>query len=86
MSAAFGLFFGFVNCYELLAFMGIGFETHGAISAIILVASLPTLIVLWWFRTHDTRQQIQKTQENINANLFGMYLKMLRSERKKSAC
>ena len=31
----------------------------------LLVMSLPVLLVLWWFRTYDTRQQIEKTQEQI---------------------
>ncbi len=31
----------------------------------IILLSVPVLLALWWFRTHDTRQQIAKAQEQI---------------------
>ena len=35
------------------------------VSIALLVISLPVLLVLWWFRTHDTREQISKAEEQI---------------------
>ena len=35
----------------------------------LLVMSLPVLLVLWWFRTYDTRQQIEKSQQQVEASV-----------------
>ena len=35
----------------------------------LLVMSLPVLLALWWFRTFDTRQQIDKAEEQIGASI-----------------
>ena len=35
----------------------------------LLVMSLPVLLALWWFRTHDTREQIDKAEQQIDASL-----------------
>lgn len=39
-----------------------------------VLASLPTLGFLWGFRTTDIQDQIQKTKETTNVNLFGQAL------------
>ena len=36
----------------------------------ILIFSLPVIALLWIFRTHDTREQIQETRENTNTQIF----------------
>ena len=35
----------------------------------LLVISLPVLLVLWWFRTYDTREQIKKAEQQIDASI-----------------
>ena len=35
----------------------------------LLVMSLPVLLALWWFRTHDTREQIKKAEQQIDASI-----------------
>ncbi|CAJ2376016.1 MAG: hypothetical protein IBGAMO2_180002 [Arenicellales bacterium IbO2] len=38
----------------------------------VIILGLPAVTTLWWFRTHDTLEQIQKTKESTDVNiLFG---------------
>ncbi len=46
------------------------------------VTSIPILFILWFFRTHDTREQITKTQENINTSLFNKGVDLITTEDK----
>lgn len=50
-------------------------------SLMFLALSLPTLFFLWLFRTHDTREQIAKTQEQINMSLYTEALNILRNRK-----
>ena len=43
----------------------------------LLVSTIPTLTLLWFFRTHDTREAIQKTEENINSNTLAYSIKLI---------
>ena len=45
-------------------------ETYYIEHTVLLVSTLPTLALLWFFRTHDTREAIQKSVESINTNLL----------------
>ncbi len=57
----------FSDCIiELLSFDGNeSQESYAASSIRVLLLGLPVFIGLWYFRTHDTREQIEKTQEHI---------------------
>ncbi len=57
----------FSDCIiELLSFDGDERqESYAASSIRVLLLGLPVFIGLWYFRTHDTREQIEKTQEQI---------------------
>ncbi len=43
----------------------------------LLILSLPVLVLLWYFRTHDVKQQIEKAQSNININLLNNGINLL---------
>ena len=58
-----------------------------------LLLGLPVFIGLWYFRTHDTKEQIQKTQEqiektqvNINVSLLVNGYNLLAHEKTQSRC
>lgn len=44
---------------------------------ITFISSLPTLYLMWLFRTYDVRQQIQKAEENINLSKFQKAVEMI---------
>ena len=46
----------------------------------ILLISLPTLTLLWYFRTYDTREQIEKSQENIQTSILTKAMDMITDE------
>ncbi len=43
----------------------------------LLILSLPVLVLLWYFRTHDVKQQIEKAQSNINVSLLNNGINLL---------
>ena len=43
-----------------------GSEERFEVSISLLLLSLPVLLGLWWFRTHDTRQQIENDKRQLN--------------------
>ena len=57
---------------------------------ILLGLSLPTLIFLWVFRTYDTREQIQKSEQIIQSStwnsLLSTGLNLIAAESIKSRC
>ena len=68
--------FNFLEQVKTVSF----FNTHFPL----LLISLPVALLLWLFRTHDireqlkkTQKQIEKTQENINFNVFANAQKMV---------
>lgn len=67
------------NC--LLALLGMdkmdGASERFLSSFYVIVLGLPTVTMLWFFRTHDTHEQIQKTKEGTDANVLFGALKML---------
>ena len=68
-SAVMGVFFSIVFYYCSWIV-----EPRLNISLILLFLSLPTIFLLWLYRTYDTREQIQKNQDNIDQS---SYLKAL---------
>ena len=73
------LFYLILSCW-------LGIDSRLSSGLILLILSLPTLTILWTFRTHDTREQIKKTQENINVNLLSNGLNMLTSDNLRYRC
>lgn len=53
------------------------YENHLTKTLIGVVVSLPIFYVLWRFRTYDTREQIQKSEDNKNATIYGKGLELL---------
>ena len=49
-------------------------------SLTILFLGIPTLFIIWLFRTHDVQRQIDKTQESINNSSFFECARMLTTE------
>ncbi len=43
----------------------------------LLILSLPVLVLLWYYRTHDVKQQIEKAQSNINVSLLNNGINLL---------
>ncbi len=78
----------FSDCIiELLSFDGDKFqESYAASSIRVLLLGLPVFIGLWYFRTHDTREQIQKAQESIHTAILSNAYTLLASTELPSRC
>jgi hypothetical protein len=58
------------------------FNSIGLKTISISLISLPTLTLLWYFRTYDTRDLIQKNEENINSSTLTNAINMFLSKNK----
>ena len=68
--------------YNLKELIGIYDKNKGSgldLSLITVLIGLPTLLFLWIFRTHDTCEQIEKTQNNTLTNILTHALDMITS-------
>ena len=52
-------------------------------SVAFVLLGLPVLILLWFFRTHDVRESIQKTEESTRTNILFNAQKLLFSDKLK---
>lgn len=52
-------------------------------SFLLIILSLPTLIALWFFRTHDTQESIRKIEESTKTNILFNAQRLLFDENKQ---
>ena len=85
-SGSLGLYLAYKGYFELLPKhfkeVDMGKNTL-ANSLTLLVLSLSVLFILWFFRTYDTREQIKKTQEQVNLAIFSKGLDLIGSQEGK---
>ena len=69
----FATYYFTLNIQYVIEWMGVGESSFWNrdssdrlwVNITLLIMSLPVLLILWWFRTHDTRQQIEDTQKQL---------------------
>lgn len=61
----------------LVCFLGLDQDSRVIDSLQIILLGLPVFILLWYFRTYDTREQLDKSAEQINQNNYFEGLKNL---------
>lgn len=71
-----GVIFGMLFSYIFFKLEIIS-DTRINASITIIILSLFVLTQLWFFRTTDTKEQIQKTQDNLNMAIFNNAIKLL---------
>ena len=78
LACALGLVYGAEFLTEQIGVVKIAGAVEKFVASLcVIVLGLPTLGMLWFFRTNDTREQIQKTKESTDVNILFGAQKML---------
>ncbi len=74
--------FGLFAYFQILCYLFLFLTNERIITNLLIVTlSVPTFLILWVFRTHDTKKQLNKAQENIKQQDFHDALNMLADDK-----